>query len=461
MYNKISDIEDKLNTIGDNIRAINLDLDSNPNVFEQLKKSEIDIAQFYTSVSGLNKITKNEVDAALRSLSGSIRESTYILYYARIAEYIQNIETLLFFLIANPQIFTDGIDEYLAPALELRSTLRSFVSDFYIYSNQPELFIILCDNTKSLSKDDFMLLMTNVTNKICANNMNTVLEKISNRDDEKKRGLTQEIRKKYPNASNKYNHVLLSKNKRNAIKKDFLQSMHCILSSMIERNYDDFCSDDFCSIIDFLSIFFMTLTNEKELNNAFTTHVSLFLAEQFQTSDKKNTEKNIEKPEGKDRSARDTIFSTLMSTKQSTDALKPLPNWLLDDMSDYFLTKKVNGNCNKLLGFVEKILQKLLSKQESVRKEWFKTKITSFWFDCVDDDFFLILEKYGFSCVDICASDAHSPDENDILESEHEEKFSDIVFDEKQELLTSLEDIDLVEQLEWESKKEFLLKKMA
>jgi hypothetical protein len=113
------------------------------------------------------------------------------------------------------------------------------------------------------------------------------------------------------------------------------------------------------------------------------------------------------------------LASALFASTTSSTIMKPLPDGLKDEINQYLFEKKVNGNCAKLLSTIEKILQKFLTRNDGVRKQWFKDKVMSYGSDCIDDHFFTLLERYGFSCIDVYKShndESSDEDESDAVE---------------------------------------------
>jgi hypothetical protein len=69
------------------------------------------------------------------------------------------------------------------------------------------------------------------------------------------------------------------------------------------------------------------------------------------------------------------LTSSLLSSQKDTSTLPPLPTGLRDEISHYVYNKNINGNSQKLVAIIEKILQKSLIKKSQLRKQWFLDKI--------------------------------------------------------------------------------------
>lgn len=458
MYKKISDFEDKISTIATWIRNLDMNLETNPTVFSQLQEYAIQTNLLTSSVSGFQKDAKKEALLAIKELSSVTKSLIQIIYREYIEEYIMNIRTKLTFLIEYPHLFVDEFDgenDDISNAIRMHNELWRFVGDIFATSNAPEMFPELCKNNSTLSLQEVFSIVMQLIHKIFDTVIKNVFEDVADWDIERKKQLTQDIRTQYPNASNKYNHILLSKNKWNAIKNDFLTASQQSLQYMFTEKPEAFFSGDFHGIINNLSIFLLALTDEEDMDKIFTKFVSSFLAEQFQNSQQKNTEK-----QNQERISRENILSVFTSNKMSSLSLTPLSEDVLSDIRSYLLEKKNNGNHEKMLHDIEKILQKLLAKNENIRKQWFKNKINSFGFDCIDDDFFLILEKHNFTCIDDnkISSEIVCDEEND-MEIVQTDDNSPSFSQEKNALLDRLYALDADRDSE-ESKESYINKKI-
>lgn len=458
MYKKLSDLEEWLNDIANWIRSLDLNVETNPSIFSQLQEYNVQVNSLTASVSGFQKDARKEALLAIKELSSVTKSLVQLIYMEHIEKYIMNIHTKLTFLIEYPHLFVDEIEwenDDVFDAVRMHNELWYLVGEIFATSDTPELFPELCKNTSKLSPQDISSIVNKLIRKVFTMIIKKVLDDAADWDIEKKKQLTQKIRSQYPQASNKYNHILLSKNKRNAIKEDFLVASQESLIYMFTNDSKAFFSYDFHHIINNLSIFFLSLTNEEDLDVVFTKFVASFLAEQFQNSEKKNTEK---KQQESYSSA--NILSVFTSNKMSSLSLAPLPEQLLFDIQTYVFAKKHNENCEKAMRSIEKRLQKILSKKETIRKQWFKNKINSLHWDCIDDDFFLILQAHGFVCVDdnklpfewVCDED------NNIGEFASDDN-SPIFSQEKNILLDHLRALD-VERDNEESKEAYVAKKI-
>ena len=86
----------------------------------------------------------------------------------------------------------------------------------------------------------------------------------------------------------------------------------------------------------------------------------------------------------------------------------------------------------------------------------------SYGLGSVDYDFFVLLESYGFSCIDAHKKvEKHSTEEKDAFLGMSDASDNKISLpDSKNTILASLSTLDALQRLEWESKKDYLLKKM-
>ena len=310
-----------------------------------------------------------------------------------------------------------------------------------------------------MSHEQTLSLANSLLDKAVFTVINDILEEVGDRDDERKKCLIQDLRLQYPKASKNIDHILLSKNKRNTIKQDFLLTTKKAFSAVLEEQASTIFDKSFHDFMEALSVLFWSFFSEERIDSIFSKYVSLFLEEKFQYSD----DKNAYKLEQKSLSTQNMITSALHTSQEISTTLKTLPNGLIGDIRNYLDRKQINGNTEKLLTTIEKIIQRLFMKNESIRKQWFIKKVSSYGFTCLDDDFFLVLESYGFTCLDTYKKTQEENSKNeDILPSVVEScDNKQILSDSNSTLLSALQDYDLLDRLAWESKKDYLIRKIT
>ena len=378
---EIADMEKNLDNLKNQILSINMDIHDNPDIFPQLKEYRqklSDIVKSSKSLSKLSILSKNEqkeLDVMLRTFSAALQSvalNTFIKYKE---QYVAGVHVAFAFMIKYPQLFIENSDENISIVLHIRDILRHFLAEIYASSSTPEVFADLCQNKSVLSHEQTLSLLTTLIDKVISTLIKEILDDISDRDDEQKKSFVQQVRTKYPNASKNLNYILLSKNKRNTIKQDFLTSSKKSLCLVMHEKSAELSDGDFHEIINSLSVLFMHFgSNEDGMDNMFSKYVSLFLEEQFQQSDHKKTSKLEKKVSG----IQQMISSELLDLQRSPTKLEELPPGLKDDIVLYLSKKKINGNYEKLVDVIEKILQKFLTKKKNIRKQWFITKISSY-----------------------------------------------------------------------------------
>ena len=425
-YKKASDVENTVNDLVDHIFDMDVDIHDNPNILTDVKECKKKLSDIEKSWNFLPKDAKKDLAAVLRQCSTLLQSATLAIFQQHIEQYI--INDFLWYLLAKT----------------------------YATSPTPEDFTELCKNNVALSHDEKFALATMLIDKMIFVVMKDVLQDVGDWDDERKHDLVQKTRTKYPNASNGVNHLLISKSKWNTIKQDFLVATKIAFTTMLQQESAFLLYGDVHDVMDALSMFFLSFIGEKAVDDIFSKYVEMFLEEQFQKSDQRNTSKYDQKVS----STQTMLASALLASQAYSRKLKPLPDGLKDEINQYLLAKKINVNCTKLLSFIEKNLQKFLTRNDSIRKQWFKEKISSCGSDCIDDDFFVLLERYGFSCVDVCKWPSEEiPDVESVECTEEIPANQEQLSDEKNTLLATLNSFDVV-RWEWESKKEYLLKKM-
>ncbi len=462
---EIADMEKNLDNLKNQILSINMDIHDNPDIFPQLKEYRqklSDIVKSSKSLSKLSILSKNEqkeLDVMLRTFSAALQSvalNTFIKYKE---QYVAGVHVAFAFMIKYPQLFIENSDENISIVLHIRDILRHFLAEIYASSSTPEVFADLCQNKSVLSHEQTLSLLTTLIDKVISTLIKEILDDISDRDDEQKKSFVQQVRTKYPNASKNLNYILLSKNKRNTIKQDFLTSSKKSLCLVMQEKFTELNDGDFHEIIHSLSVLFMYFgSNEDGIDKMFSKYVSLFLEEQFQQSDHKKTSKLEKKVSG----IQQMISSELLDLQRSPTKLEELPPGLKDDIVLYLSKKKINGNYEKLVDVIEKILQKFLTKKKNIRKQWFITKISSYSWPCVDDDFFDLLAKYGVSCIDETKwLQEEFYEEENIPEYQWPSHAKHPLSGEKNQILDALHVVDTLECSDGESRNIYLMKKIC
>lgn len=458
MLKKISDFENRVNALQKDILDLDIDIKSNLDVFSWIKILQIKLSDLDQSRSCFSKGMQKQIVADLRFYSTGLKSTLYEILQQYIKQYILALDTLLNFMVQYPHLFLEDSDENKFHLLQIYDVFWHLLADFYAASSTPEVFAELCKNNTVLSREETLSLIAVIMDKFIFTVVKDILAEVSDRDIETKKILVQKIRLQYPNASHKVDHILLSKNKRNAIQQDFLILTKKSFYSMIEEELSQEPDIDFHQAISNISIKFRLISDEQWVNDMFAKYVSLFLESQFQESDQKNTDKK----EKKRVSPQQNIFASALLASQGTSlVLKELPDGLKNEISVYLRTKKLNRNHEKISTLMIKTLQKILTKNESIRKQWFVEKMSSYGLHDIHEDLFVLLEKYGFSCTDINKSLSEDHCELEVIEcwktiATPKEPLSDA----KNKILVDLDAFDALERLEWESKKKYLIKKM-
>ena len=458
MYKKITDFEQRISSIAYEIVWLDIDIITNPNPFPQLQTLQNKISDLEKTTSHFPSDLKKEMINDLKNFSNSLKCSFYAIFKQYIEQYITNTNLVLLFMINYPQLFSEDFDIESSPFIEIYSLFWHFLADIHVTSSTPELFPELCKNTATLSSEQTKSLVIVLIDKFISTIVQDILSDISDWDDDTKSDLIQKTREMYPKASNNLNQLLRGKNKRNILKQDFLNVSKNAMIRWLDEKYSQLFEGDFHQAINTLSFICMPIADEETIDNMFYTYVSLFLEQQFQKSHQNNTNKTQQKIP----STESVLISTLISSQKNNSGLLSLPEGLHDEISQYITNQKINGNSGRLIVIIEKILQKNLTKNESIRKQWFLDKISSYGLGSVDYDFFVLLESYGFSCIDAHKKvEKHSTEEKDALLGMSDASDNKISLpDSKNTILASLSTLDALQRLEWESKKDYLLKKM-
>ncbi|MFA7298254.1 MAG: hypothetical protein WC010_01275 [Candidatus Absconditabacterales bacterium] len=457
--------QNKLSIVEEKISSLDVDIGSNQDIFSLIKDLQNTISDIEKSKASYRKITQKQIISDLNAVSSELTHKLYQVLVQYMEKHILSVDVLLHFLIKHPYLLVEDINEKKSHFLELNDVCWRLLIDVYVDSSSPEVFAELCKNNNVLTHKQIISLFTTIIDRFIFEVTKKILKEVGDWDNETKHILTQKIRTQYPKASKKMDHILLGKNKRNTIQQDFLliskKSFCGLLNDEISKISEaDFYNLDFHQIVSEVSINLMLVSDHESVNHMFFTYVSLFLEEQFQ----KSNHNNIIRQENKPRSIQNMIASALTPSQNSPIKLKDLPNGLKDDINTYLQHKNINGDCEKISNGIEKILQKFFTKNNDIRKKRFKEKIISYGADCIDDDFFVILEKYNFVCIDDDKSilDSEELSKIDIVEcpeimpTNNVEPFSD----ENNILLTSLDVFD-IPRLKSESKSEYFTKKMC
>lgn len=457
MYKKISDFEQNVDAIRTEILWFDTDIENNPDSFFQLENLKKRLAAIEKSTSCFPTDLKKEMLTDLKFFSNALKALIYDIFKQHIDKHIADANIVLMFMIKYPHLFADDTDYEPSTLFQVYTVFWRFLAEMYVSSPTPEVFTTLCKNGSHLSHEETKSLIVLLVNKFMSTIIKDMFDEVSDWDDVIKKDFVQKTRTKYPNASNHINHILLSKNKRNAIKQDFLVATKNAFLLVLDQEFSGLFDGDFHDALSILAISCMPISDEDALHTMFSTYVSLFLDEQFQKSDRKNTYKQ----EQKTLSTENMLTSVFMTSQKNSPLLKALPAGLHEQILQYIPNEKVNGNREKLIAIIEKVLQKISTKNESVRKQWFLDKIWSYGFGCIGDDFFALLEPYGFSCVDTHKKvEKPSVEEKDISLDVSDVSDNTISLpDSKTTVLASLCVIDAIQRLEWESKKDYLLKK--
>jgi hypothetical protein len=270
---------------------LNLDITTNSDPFPQIAILKNKVSDLEKSTSYFPSNLKKEMVNELKNFSNGLKYAVYEIFKQHIVNHIENADVALKFMINYPHLFSESCDIESSPILELYVIFWHFLADIYVISPTPEIFPGLCNNTVTLSSEQTKDLVLALANKLMSTVVNDIVDDVSDRDDEMKIGLVQEIRKTYPHASKNVNHLLLSKNKRNTLKQNFLMVSKNALIQILDQEFHQLFDEDFHQVINNLSLSCMPVVDVETVQNMFYNYVSLFLEEQFQKSNNKNTNK--------------------------------------------------------------------------------------------------------------------------------------------------------------------------
>lgn len=456
MYKKVLEFQDSINQLKDAIIALNNEIETTTDALSLIMWFQKKISDLQMFTNSFPKQLRQEMLTDLKHFSDALKGMKYKIFEQHLNQYVSRIQVTMIFMINYPHLFIENPDEQMSSILDMHDLCRELLWDMYMDAQNPQYYLDLCKNVPLLDsqkKDIFLKL----SQKIFSTLLKDVLDEIADRDDERKKDLVNWIKQKYPKASNSTLHHLLSKNKWNALKQDFLVYVKKWLDDMIQSESSKIFSHDFHETMRSLSIFFVFLTNDDELDAMFTTYVSLFVKDALN----KSHQSKISQSSHKNNSFISTFMPKFDPSKNVIAPLKPLPDLLKSDIKAYLSSKKINGWCDKLIAIVEKILQKLFTRNEAVRRQRFINKIFSYGYhDCIQDDFFDLLEKYDFHCIDDTKSIQEVSeivaDEQNLNVTIHKEQPI-----QKNDILIALEWLDALDRWENESRRDYIFRKVS
>lgn len=464
MYNwrdakKIGNFEDRVNHISDIVSWLDFDIKTNPTVLSSIKELQNELFDIEKSTSTFSRALKRDLLIDLDKYSKGLKGALCDVLTQYIEEYVVKMRVLFLFMLKHPHLFVDKIhDRKISDFDYIHHGSWRFFAKHYAFSSSPEVFVELCKNNNVLSHEEIFKLLIKLIDSFVSNVIFGILSEVAHRNDETKKEVTQKIRLQYSHASKSVDHTLLSKSKRAAIQDDFLNITKEACRLKLEKDFSEISNLDFHKIVPIVSLNLFIMADEEYVSRGFSSYVSLFLENQFQ----KSNANNLIKKENVPISKKQMIEAVVLDEDIKTSPLEPLPLGLKDEIKTYLVQKKNTSNLEKIASAIEKILQKFLTRKDVIRKQWFIEKVASYGSNCIDNDFFVLLEKYGFSCVDVNKSINEDSTEEEILQLFLENPISqELLSDPQRNKLTTLDALDTLERLEGESKKAHLLKKMS
>ncbi len=462
MNKKALSFLDAIQWVIQEIDSLDRTSDDISDIFPRIVMYEEKIMGLKKSSSLLDKQLRQDLYADFTRISSVLKQLKYTIFEEYIDTYLSRMQVTLEFMYHYPHLFLDDTDDQMASIIDMYDVCWRFLWEIYMDSPTPEKYFDLCKNIP-LSDEEKNSIVTSLIHKIFSTWIRDAIEHLD-WDDGRKKTMVYSFKASYPKASNSTLHTLLSKNKRAALKKDFLLYIQSWFVDVLKKDDVSFVSRDLHTILRSFAISLTVFSRESFLDSLFDQYITFWTKNSLRASQ----EKKLSNISSTALSSSD-FLSAFSDSSKDFSSLKPLPNSLVDDMSAYFCNMNLTSS-DKLFIVAQKIIQKLYSKNEYVRKQRFMDKIAWYGYGCVGDDFFSVLEKHGISCIDGNKSSSLSWkekswvgvfDENSCTDSDDMSVVSSSLSWETQDILLQLESLDMIQRSSDDTKETYLSKKIS